>query len=621
MAMGRIFGLFLPSLSTTFVLLFPLTFSASDSDALLKLKKSLNNAGALDSWVPGSAPCNGPKGPWRGLVCQGGVVTGLSLDGMGLSGTIDVEALVQIQGLRTFSVENNSFANTIPGFNRLGALKVLSLSRNWFSGEIPSDYFAKMGSLKKVRLSYNKFTGKIPDSLAHLSNIVGLHLQRNQFSGRIPSFDCPNLNSLNVSNNRLEGEIPSSLSKFPASSFAGNPGLCGKQVGVQCSSTLNKTSTNIISAMVALGVIILLSVIVFFAIRWRKKKQTVSDVPASGSSNDAVEVPVSMLPKEEGSIKSAGLDSNVSSPGKASVAELVMVDDEKGVFGMPDLMKGSAEALGNGPLGSSYYVRMANGVEVVAKSIKQMNALGRDAFDAEVKKLGKLQHPNVLTPFAYHYRKEEKLFVYEYLPRGSLLHYLHGDGGKYGCDLELLTRVKIVRGIADGLEYLHNEFASRDVPHGNLKLSNVLLGPDNRPLLSDYGYHPLLNVDSLDRLFAYKTPEAIQKQAVSFKTDVYCLGIIILEMITTEHPSQHVNDGNGGSDIVQWVASAFSEGIQTELLDTNIKGCRNSVRCMEKLLHVGALCTKTSPEERLDIKEAIRLIDEIMIELKQYGII
>ncbi|KAL4336314.1 hypothetical protein GQ457_07G030900 [Hibiscus cannabinus] len=611
MAVTGIFKQFLLSLSTTLVVLLPLTYSASDSVALLKLKKSLENAGALDSWVPGSAPCNGPRGPWRGLICEGGVVTGLSLEGMGLSGTIDVEALVELPGLSTLSVENNSFTHIFPGINRLGALKVLSLSRNQFSSAIPSDYFAKMGSLKKVRLSYNRFSGEIPVSLAHLSNLVGLHIQNNQFSGRIPVFSSPTLNSLNVSNNRLEGEIPSSLSKFSAYSFAGNPGLCGEPIGVHCPSTPNNNFKNItIPTMITFGVVIIL--LVFFAIQLRKKKQKISVLQPSGCSNDAVKAapPVSVLVKTEEGMKSAGSDLTVSNPGKASVAELVMVNDARGVFGLTDLMKASAEVLGNGPLGSSYMVRMANGLNVVVKRMRQMNALGCDAFDAEVKKLGKLRHPNVLTPLAYHYRKEEKLFVYEHLPKGSLLNHLRGEGGG---ELDWLTRVKIVLGIAEGLEFLHNEFASQDVSHGNLKLSNVLLGPDNRPLLSDYGFHPLLNMEGLERLFAYNAPEAIQKQTVSCKSDIYCLGIIILEMLTEEHPSQYANDGNGGSDTVQWVASAFSEGRQAELLDTKIKGCMDSVGSMEKLLRVGALCTKTSREQRLSIKEAIRMIKEIQV--------
>lgn len=41
--------------------------------------------------------------------------------------------------------------------------------------------------------------------------------------------------------------------------------------------------------------------------------------------------------------------------------------------------------------------------------------------------LGDLRHPNVLSPVGYHYRREEKLIVSEFMPRGSLLYVLHGN--------------------------------------------------------------------------------------------------------------------------------------------------------------------------------------------------
>ncbi|XWS16141.1 hypothetical protein CRYUN_Cryun34aG0059900 [Craigia yunnanensis] len=576
MAVAWFFRLFLPL--SSFLVLLPLTFSISESEALLKLKISFTNTSALDSWVLSSAPCD--KGPWNGLLCYNGIITGLRLEGMGLSGNIDVDALVVMKGI-------------IPEINRLGTLKALFLSGNQFSGEIPAD-------------------------------------------GHIPAFNQPTLKSINLSNNELEGEIPSSLSKFNAKSFAGNPGLCGEKVGVDCSKEVegspeptpipNNTdrghdknySKKIIAAFITLGVV-LLSVVLFFAIRWRKKKQQDCNALGRGSSNEAVEVQVSVPARREVEVsrKSVTSSHRGSNHGKASVGavpELVMVNDEKGVFGLPDLMKAAAELLGNGALGSSYKATMANGVAVVVKRMREMNALGKDEFDAEVKRLGKLRHPNILTPLAYHYRKEEKLFVYEYLPKGSLLYQLHGDHCTSGAELDWPARLKIVQGIAEELDYLHTELASLDVPHGNLKSSNVLLGPDNHPFLSDYGLCPLVNTDGVEAMFASKTPEAIQHGTVSPKSDVYCLGIIILEILTGKFPSQYLGNGKGGTDIVQCVTSAFSEGRQAELLDPEIAGCLNSLGSMEKLLHIGAICTQNSPEQRLDIKEAIRMIEEIQVE-------
>ena len=99
MAVAWFFRLFL--LLSSFLVLLPLTFSIPESEALLKLKKSFINASALDSWVPSSAPCD-KEGSWNGLLCYNGIITGLRLEGMGLSGNIDVDALVEMKGLRSF---------------------------------------------------------------------------------------------------------------------------------------------------------------------------------------------------------------------------------------------------------------------------------------------------------------------------------------------------------------------------------------------------------------------------------------------------------------------------------------------------------------------------------------
>ena len=69
---------------------------------------------------------------------------------------------------------------------------------------------------------------------------------------------------------------------------------------------------------------------------------------------------------------------------------------------------------------------MSNGVSVVVKRIRDMNQLGKDEFDDEIRRIGKFRHKNILTPLAYHYRKEEKLVVSEYVPKGNLLYILHG---------------------------------------------------------------------------------------------------------------------------------------------------------------------------------------------------
>ncbi|XP_020594149.1 pollen receptor-like kinase 3, partial [Phalaenopsis equestris] len=82
--------------------------------------------------------------------------------------------------------------------------------------------------------------------------------------------------------------------------------------------------------------------------------------------------------------------------------------------------------------------------------------------------------------------------------------------------------------------YLHAELASYDLPHGNLKTGNVLLAPDFEPILTDYGLIPLVNPSAAPNvLFAFKSPESPH---VSPKSDVYCFGIVLIEILTSRFP-------------------------------------------------------------------------------------
>ncbi|EEF46248.1 pollen receptor-like kinase 3 [Ricinus communis] len=604
-----------------------LSFSLSENESLLKLKKSLNHAGVLDDWVSGSNPC---VRRWVGVICFGGIITGLHLSDLGLSGTIDIEALQQLPGLRTISFVNNSFSGPIPEFNKLGALKSLLLTHNEFSGEIANDFFTPMSSLKKVWLSENKFTGKIPDSLMQLSLLKELHLEGNQFSGKIPPLKQSKLNSLDLSQNLLEGEIPQSLSAFSASSFAGNTGLCGKPLATECSSSLpslpgqpesHPPAGDNTNTMV--GVVVLLLITLLISCTLCSSNKSDKDEFSFSEKENLDELVLSV--RGNGSSKKPPLENSRKGPGsrRASqhnngngMTDLIMVNDEKGSFGLPDLMKAAAEVLGSGGLGSAYKAMMTSGLSVVVKRMREMNVLGRDSFDAEMRRFGRIRHKNILTPLAYHFRKEEKLLVSEYIPKGSLLYVLHGDRGMCHAELNWPIRLKIIKGIANGLGFLHSDYSTYNLPHGNLKSSNVLLDENYEPLLGDYALDPLTNSNhSAQAMFAYKSPEYITTHQVSPKSDVYCFGIIILEIITGKFPSQYLSNGKGGTDVVQWVLQASSEGREQELIDPEIANTSNtnSIHQMVQMLRIGAACAETDATQRLDMSEAIRRIEEIKV--------
>ncbi|KAL5147820.1 Pollen receptor-like kinase 6 [Glycine soja] len=177
------------------------------------------------------------------------------------------------------------------------------------------------------------------------------------------------------------------------------------------------------------------------------------------------------------------------------------------------------------------------------------------------------------------------------------------------------ARLKIVRGIAQGMHYLYTVLGSSDLPHEYLKSINVLLGPDNEPMLVDYGFSHMVNPSTIAQtLFAYKAPDVAQQGQVSRNCVVYCLGVVIIEILIGRFPSQYLSNGKGGADVVQWVETAISEGRESEVLDPEIAGSRNWLGEMEQLLHIGATCTESNPQRRLDMAEAVRRIMEIKFE-------
>lgn len=195
---------------------------AADTEArvLMNFKSFLSNAGALNNWVNDS-DSNISVCSWTGLICVNQTLHGLRLENMGLGGTINVDILLELPTLKSFSVINNSFEGPMPEFKKLVGLRALFLSKNKFSGEIGGDAFEGLRRLKRVFLAENGFTGHIPTSLAQLPRLLDVDLRGNGFGGNIPEFQQRDFRVFNLSYNQLEGPVQESLSNQDPSSFAG----------------------------------------------------------------------------------------------------------------------------------------------------------------------------------------------------------------------------------------------------------------------------------------------------------------------------------------------------------------------------------------------------------------
>jgi Leucine-rich repeat (LRR) protein len=139
----------------------------------------------------------------------------------------------------TYSIEMTWKGLEIEFVKIQSILRVLDLSKNSFTGEIPKP-IGKLKGLQQLNLSHNFLTGHIQSSLGFLTNLQSLDMSSNMLTGRIPVqlTDLTFLQVLNLSQNKLEGPIPvgKQFNTFDPSSFQGNLGLCGFPMPTKCNN-------------------------------------------------------------------------------------------------------------------------------------------------------------------------------------------------------------------------------------------------------------------------------------------------------------------------------------------------------------------------------------------------
>ncbi|KAK3437452.1 hypothetical protein EUGRSUZ_C02136, partial [Eucalyptus grandis] len=185
------------------------------------------------------------------------------------------------------------------------------------------------------------------------------------------------------------------------------------------------------------------------------------------------------------------------------------------------------------------------------------------------------------------------------------------SAGQPGLDWP--TRLKIVKGVAKGLEYLYKELPVLSLPHGHLKSSNVLLDRNFTPLLTDYGLVPVINKDHAQQfMVAFKSPEFSRSDRTTKKTDVWSLGILILEIITGKFPANYLKQGKGANaDLATWVNSVVREEWTGEVFDKDMRGTKSGEGEMLKLLKIGMCCCEWDVERRWSLREAMERIEEL----------
>lgn len=273
----------------------------------------------------------------------------------------------------------------------------------------------------------------------------------------------------------------------------------------------------------------------------------------------------------------------------------------EGGFGC--VFKGWIEENGTAP------VKPGTGLTVAVKILNHNGHQGHKEWLAELNYLGDLVHPNLVKLIGFCIEDDQRLLVYEFMPRGSLENHLF----RRPLPLPWSIRMKIALGAAKGLAFLH-EGAQRPVIYRDFKTSNILLDAEYNAKLSDFGLakdapegektHVSTRVMGT---YGYAAPEYVMTGHLSSKSDVYSFGVVLLEMLTGRR-SIDKKRPNGEHNLVEWARPVLGDRrLFYRIIDPRLEG-HFSVKGAQKAAQLAAQCLSRDPKSRPLMSEIVHAL-------------
>ncbi|KAI3777137.1 hypothetical protein L1987_46931 [Smallanthus sonchifolius] len=592
-----------------------------------------------------------------------------------------------LPNLTVVSLKNNYFHGNIPaGFQ---SVKFLDLSANFISGSLPRDFGG--GDLVYFNVSHNNISGKIPPEFTNkIPTNATVDLSFNNLTGAIPEssvFFNQDQRSF-AGNSELCGQplenlclIPSSASvppnvSSPATSppaFAAIPKTANESRSGNSSNTSSAPSktgfktTTLVGIVVGdiAGIAILATVFIYIL---KKRRRVASEHNQKHENDDNKEydwasssedheqkwlrscpclTKTKVNEEEESSNKSISSESEespVPAPSKEvqNKGELVTVDGGEKELELETLLKASAYILGATGSSIIYKAVLEDGTALAVRRIGESGLERFRDFENQVRVIAKLVHPNLVRVRGFYWGADEKLVIYDYVPHGSLANARYRKVGS-PCPLPWEVRLKIAKGTARGLMYIHD----KKQVHGNLKPSNILLGSDMEPKIGDFGLERLVvgenscKVGGSSRNFGskrstasrdsfqdvtvgsnpspspsaigcispYYAPESLRSIKPTAKWDVFSYGVVLLELLTGK---VIVSDEFGPAGMT-W-SSTLTDEEKNKVLrmaDVAIRGDMDGKEeTLFAILKLGYNCISPVPQKRPHMKEVLHALDK-----------
>ncbi|XP_073006760.1 L-type lectin-domain containing receptor kinase S.1 [Typha latifolia] len=254
--------------------------------------------------------------------------------------------------------------------------------------------------------------------------------------------------------------------------------------------------------------------------------------------------------------------------------------------------------------------------EVAVKCVSHDSRQGLKEFMAEISSMGRLQHRSLVPMRGWCRRNNELMLVYDYMPNGSLNHWLFPSRDKAAKPMDWAVRRRVLSDVAEGLLYLHTGW-EQVVLHRDIKTSNILLDKEMRGRLGDFGLAKLYErgaAPSSTRVvgtLGYLAPELAVRAATTAASDVYSFGVVTLEVVSGRRPIEAAETVEEEDWLlVEWVRGLYAEGRLIEAKDARVEYGAEAEEEVELILKLGLACCHPEPERRPEMNEVVALLVE-----------
>ncbi|KAK6239409.1 hypothetical protein QUC31_004878 [Theobroma cacao] len=231
---------------------------------------------------------------------------------------------------------------------------------------------------------------------------------------------------------------------------------------------------------------------------------------------------------------------------------------------------------------------------------KKFAAYSGGILEAEIRAALSMHHRNIMSLTGYHQSENGTILIFPLLQGVTLDRYIRGSGR---MELKFQARLKIAKGIAHGVRYMHEECPQGPVVHGDLKACNIFLGRDLQPMISGFGKATWLRfeqVSSNSKNRCIVVDSLCDESMALVKSDVLSFGVLLLRLFCrTSAPEDD-------KSLIEWARPLMLKRKFHELLEEDSDF--SDMHGIYRVMTAATACTRTKPSSRPYMTQVICLL-------------